>query len=104
VRPADELFCEAIKRMLDATPTQHTSSIRIVVRRQGDPRPRALSTALEQRRVLGRDRDERDGGDRRLPVAHADVALIERDMPVVDGFHVLQEMGRHRELGACPSS
>src|SRR4029079_1284429 len=31
-----------------------------------------------------------------------DVALIERDMPVVDGLHVLQEMGRHGELAAVP--
>jgi DNA-binding response OmpR family regulator len=31
-----------------------------------------------------------------------DVALIERDMPVVDGVHVLQEMGRHAELASVP--
>src|SRR5262249_572555 len=31
-----------------------------------------------------------------------DVALIERDMPVVDGLHVLQEMGRHRGLARVP--
>jgi response regulator RpfG family c-di-GMP phosphodiesterase len=31
-----------------------------------------------------------------------DVALIERDMPVVDGLHVLQEMGRHPQLAAVP--
>ena len=31
-----------------------------------------------------------------------DVALIERDMPVVDGLHVLQEMGRHAELASVP--
>jgi DNA-binding response OmpR family regulator len=31
-----------------------------------------------------------------------DVALIERDMPVVDGLHVLQEMGRHGELASVP--
>jgi DNA-binding response OmpR family regulator len=28
--------------------------------------------------------------------------MIERDMPVVDGLHVLQEMGRHRELASVP--
>jgi DNA-binding response OmpR family regulator len=31
-----------------------------------------------------------------------DVVLMERDMPVVDGLHVLQEMGRHTELAAVP--
>src|SRR4029079_3905241 len=31
-----------------------------------------------------------------------DVAMIERDMPVVDGLHVLQEMGRHAELASVP--
>jgi DNA-binding response OmpR family regulator len=31
-----------------------------------------------------------------------DVALVEREMPVVDGLHVLQEMGRHAELAAVP--
>jgi DNA-binding response OmpR family regulator len=31
-----------------------------------------------------------------------DVVLIERDMPVVDGLHVLSEMGRHGELASVP--
>ena len=31
-----------------------------------------------------------------------DVVLVERDMPVVDGLHVLQEMGRHEELAGVP--
>jgi len=31
-----------------------------------------------------------------------DVVLLERDMPVVDGLHVIQEMGRHAELAAVP--
>ena len=31
-----------------------------------------------------------------------DVVLVERDMPVVDGLHVLQEMGRHPELASVP--
>jgi len=31
-----------------------------------------------------------------------DVVLVERDMPVVDGLHVLQEMGRHPELAGVP--
>jgi len=31
-----------------------------------------------------------------------DVVLVERDMPVVDGLHVLEEMGRHAELASVP--
>jgi DNA-binding response OmpR family regulator len=31
-----------------------------------------------------------------------DVVLVERDMPVVDGLHVLAEMGRHSELASVP--
>ena len=31
-----------------------------------------------------------------------DVVLVERDMPVVDGLHVLSEMGRHSELASVP--
>ena len=31
-----------------------------------------------------------------------DVVLVERDMPVVDGLHVLQEMGRHANLASVP--
>jgi CheY-like chemotaxis protein len=32
-----------------------------------------------------------------------DVVLLERDMPVVDGLHVLQEMGRHAQLASVPA-
>ena len=31
-----------------------------------------------------------------------DVVLVERDMPVVDGLHVLAEMGRHADLASVP--
>lgn len=31
-----------------------------------------------------------------------DVVLVEREMPVVDGLHVLQEMGRHPQLAGVP--
>ena len=31
-----------------------------------------------------------------------DVVLVEREMPVVDGLHVLQEMGRHPQLASVP--
>jgi DNA-binding response OmpR family regulator len=31
-----------------------------------------------------------------------DVVLVEREMPVLDGFRVLQEMGRHTQLAGVP--
>lgn len=103
VRPADELFADGVRRLLAAhTPHVRQTDIRILV---ADPQTRLLerlSTAL---------------GNAGFSVATAtngmeaigsclsrtpDVVLLERDMPVVDGLHVLQEMGRHAELASVP--
>ena len=103
MRPADEEFHEAIKRLLERhADAARDRELRILV---ADPQTRLLerlSTAL---------------GNAGFQVATAtngmeaigsclskapDVALIERDMPVVDGLHVLQEMGRHAELASVP--
>jgi DNA-binding response OmpR family regulator len=104
MRPADEAFHDAINRLLKTHQTQaHAADIRIVV---ADPQTRVLerlSTAL---------------GNAGFAVATAtngieaigaclsrtpDVVLLERDMPVVDGLHVLQEMGRHSQLASVPA-
>lgn len=103
VRPADELFAQAVQRLLEKhAHHQPAAEIRILV---ADPQTRLLerlSTAL---------------GNAGFAVATAtngmeaigsclsrapDVVLVERDMPVVDGLHVLQEMGRHAELASVP--
>jgi len=103
VRPADELFGQAVKRLLERhTSSQPRARLRIVV---GDPETRVLerlSTALD---IAGFDVVTATNGMEAIGACLTrtpDVVLIERDMPVVDGLHVLQEMGRHAELASVP--
>jgi DNA-binding response OmpR family regulator len=103
VRPADELFSEAVKRLLENhAANNQTTDIRIVV---ADPQTRLLerlSTALD---AAGFSVATATNGMEAIGACLSrapDVALIERDMPVVDGLHVLQEMGRHAELASVP--
>lgn len=103
VRPGDEQFGEAVSRLLEAhAKTQPKADIRIVV---GDPSTRLLerlSTALDN---AGFSVATATNGMEAIGACLSrtpDVVLIERDMPVVDGLHVLQEMGRHAELASVP--
>ena len=104
MRPSEQAFLDAINRLLarhhESRPT--TSDLRILV---ADPQTRILerlSTALGGAGFLvatATNGIEALGACLSKP---PDVALIERDMPVVDGLHVLQEMGRHGELASVP--
>ena len=103
VRPADELFLEAVRRVLDRHAANHPAAdIRIVV---ADPQTRLLerlSTALD---AAGFSVATATNGMEAISACLSrtpDVVLVERDMPVVDGLHVLQEMGRHPELASVP--
>ena len=103
VRPADEQFGEAVSRLLAShTANQPAGDIRIVV---GDPSTRLLerlSTALDN---AGFSVATATNGMEAIGACLSrtpDVVMIERDMPVVDGLHVLQEMGRHAELASVP--
>jgi DNA-binding response OmpR family regulator len=103
VRPADEDFHEAIRRLLERNQTPRaTAELRIMV---ADPQTRLLerlSTALGNAGfhvATATNGIEAIGACLSKP---PDVALIERDMPVVDGLHVLQEMGRHTQLANVP--
>ncbi len=104
VRPADEQFAEAVNRLLEASANHKHSrtDIRIVV---ADPQTRLLerlSTALD---IAGFSVATATNGMEAIGACLSktpDVVLIERDMPVVDGLHVLQEMGRHAELASVP--
>ncbi|MEO7095121.1 MAG: response regulator, partial [Polyangiales bacterium] len=103
VRPADEMFAAAIHRLLESNAkVQPKHDIRIVV---GDPSTRLLerlSTALDN---AGFSVATATNGMEAIGACLSrtpDVVLIERDMPVVDGLHVLQEMGRHAELASVP--
>jgi DNA-binding response OmpR family regulator len=103
VRPADEQFAAGVKRLLDNhTQNQPSADLRILV---ADPQTRLLerlSTALDN---AGFSVATATNGMEAIGACLSrtpDVVLVERNMPVVDGLHVLQEMGRHPELAAVP--
>jgi DNA-binding response OmpR family regulator len=103
VRPQDEQFADAVGRLLEShSKTREKAEIRIVV---GDPETRLLerlSTALD---TAGFSVATATNGMEAIGACLSktpDVVLIERHMPVVDGLHVLQEMGRHAELASVP--
>ncbi len=103
MRPSEQAFLDAIGRLLER---HHASrphaDLRILV---ADPQTRILerlSTALGGAGFFvatATNGIEAIGSCLSKP---PDVALIERDMPVVDGLHVLQELGRHGELASVP--
>ncbi len=103
VRPADDLFAEAVQRLLERhTTKQPAAELRIVV---GDPETRILerlSTALGNAGFVVATATNGMEAIGACLSKTPDVVLIERDMPVVDGLHVLQEMGRHPELASVP--
>lgn len=103
VRPSDEQFAEAVARLLE---NQHANrpagEIRIVV---ADPETRILerlSTALGNAGFFVATATNGMEAIGACLSKTPDVILVERDMPVVDGLHVLQEMGRHAELASVP--
>jgi DNA-binding response OmpR family regulator len=103
VRPADEEFLEVVARLLERhTPAKQAADLRILV---ADPQTRLLerlSTALGNAGFVVATATNGMEAIGACLTKTPDVALIERDMPVVDGLHVLQEMGRHTQLAAVP--
>ena len=103
MRPAEEAFGEAVHRLLERhAAARPAAELRILVA-DGETRVlERLSTALGgagfQVATASNGMEAIGASLSRAP----DVALIERDMPVVDGLHVLQEMGRHAELASVP--
>jgi DNA-binding response OmpR family regulator len=102
MRPAEERFLEAVHRLLQRHATHPQGEIRIVV---ADPQTRLLerlSTALD---LAGFSVATTTNGMEAIGACLSrtpDVVLVERDMPVVDGFGVLREMGHHAELASVP--
>ena len=103
MRPGDQAFLDAISRLLEHhAASRPLADLRILV---ADPQTRILerlSTALGS---AGFAVATATNGIEAIGACLSktpDVALIERDMPVVDGLHVLQEMGRHGELASVP--
>jgi DNA-binding response OmpR family regulator len=102
-RPDESLFSDTLDRLLERhAQRQPADELRIVV---ADPETRLLerlSTALD---VAGFAVATATNGMEALGACLSrapDVVLVERDMPVVDGFHVLQELGRHAQLAGVP--
>ncbi len=103
VRPADQQFVAAVTRLLEHH-AQHRppAEIRIVVADAETRILERLSTALG---TAGFSVATATNGMEAIGACLSrapDVVLVERDMPVVDGLHVLAEMGRHSELASVP--
>jgi DNA-binding response OmpR family regulator len=103
MRPSEQAFLDAIKRILERhTQARPRADLRILVADSQTRILERLSTSLD---VAGFSVATASNGMEALGSCLSrapDVALIERDMPVVDGLHVLQEMGRHAELASVP--
>jgi DNA-binding response OmpR family regulator len=103
MRPSEQAFLEAIGRLLERhAAARPVADLRILVADQQTRILERLSTALGGAGFIvatATNGIEALGACLSKP---PDVALIERDMPVVDGLHVLQEMGRHGELASVP--
>jgi DNA-binding response OmpR family regulator len=103
VRPADQAFTQAIVRMLEShAQHQPPADLRIVVADAETRILERLSTALG---TAGFSVATATNGMEAIGACLSrtpDVVLVERDMPVVDGLHVLAEMGRHTELASVP--
>jgi DNA-binding response OmpR family regulator len=103
VRPADQQFVAAVARLLERH-AQHRppAEIRIVV---ADAETRILERLSTSLGTAGFSVATATNGMEAIGACLSrapDVVLVERDMPVVDGLHVLQEMGRHSDLASVP--
>jgi DNA-binding response OmpR family regulator len=103
MRPSEQAFLDAISRLLaNHSKARPAADLRILV---ADPETRILerlSTALGSAGfVVATATNGMEAIGSCLSKA-PDVALIERDLPIMDGVHVLQELGRHAELASVP--
>jgi DNA-binding response OmpR family regulator len=101
--PGDHAFVDAVTRVLERNLKQRPrTDLRIVV---ADPETRVLERLSTALGTAGFAVATATNGMEAIGAALSktpDVALVERDMPVVDGLHVLQEMGRDPALAGVP--
>jgi DNA-binding response OmpR family regulator len=103
MRPSEQSFLEAIQRLLERhAAARPQADLRILVADSQTRLLERLSTALGNAGFLVATATNGIEAIGACLSKTPDVALIERDMPVVDGLHVLQEMGRHGELASVP--
>jgi DNA-binding response OmpR family regulator len=103
MRPADLQFVQGVTRLLERhTQPRPQAEIRIVV---ADAETRILERLSTSLGIAGFSVATATNGMEAIGACLSrapDVVLVERDMPVVDGLHVLQEMGRHPDLANVP--
>ncbi|HWU89158.1 MAG TPA: response regulator, partial [Kofleriaceae bacterium] len=101
--PTRELFSETLDQLLERhAQRQPAAELRIVV---ADPQTRLLERLSTALGTAGFSVATATNGMEALGACLSrtpDVVLIERELPVVDGLHVLQEMGRHSQLAGVP--
>lgn len=103
IHPADPAFLGTVTRLLERyTAARAPNDLRIVIADSQTRLLERLSTALG---CAGFVVATATNGMEAIGACLSnvpDVALVERDMPVVDGLHVLQEMGRYPQLASVP--
>lgn len=101
--PGEEMFSEEVHRLLERLARrQPAADLRILV---ADPQTRLLERLSTALGIAGFTVSTATNGMEAIGACLSrapDVVLVERDMPVVDGLHVLQEMGRHPQLAGVP--
>jgi DNA-binding response OmpR family regulator len=103
MRPAELAFVQALTQTIEHhAQAQPPAEIRIVV---ADSETRILERLSTSLGVAGFSVATATNGMEAVGACLSrapDVVLVERDMPVVDGLHVLAELGRHGELASVP--
>jgi DNA-binding response OmpR family regulator len=99
----EEMFSDQVQRLLERNAKrQPAADLRIVV---ADPQTRLLERLSTALGIAGFTVATATNGMEAIGACLSrtpDVVLVEREMPVVDGLHVLQEMGRHPQLAGVP--
>lgn len=102
-RPGEAVFSDEVQRLLERDARrQPLAGLRILV---ADPETRLLERLSTALGIAGFTVATATNGLEALGACLSrapDVVLVERDLPVVDGLHVLQELGRHPQLAGVP--
>lgn len=101
--PGEEMFSDEVRRVIERfAKRQPPADLRILV---ADPETRLLERLSTALGIAGFTVATATNGMEAIGACLSrppDVVLVEREMPVVDGLHVLQEMGRHPQLAGVP--
>jgi len=100
----DGEFAQAIVRMIESNPqvTRPDDELRIVVADSSTRLLERLSTALDNAGFAVATATNGMEGLGAALSRRPDVVLAAREMPVMDGLALLEEMGRHEDLASVP--